>query len=196
MPLGDPKPRLELVPQDDVLLVARTRAGDRDAFRLLVERWQTMVFGLALRMTGNRGLAEDLAQETFLRAYQRIGEFEGASRFSTWLYAIARNLVLDDRKRKRVPLADGGELPDLASGDPTPEDTARETQARTRLEVRLLALPVSQREAFILRHVEGLEYDEIAARCGTTVNNAKVRVHRAREALERMMRGADDDGRT
>lgn len=175
----------------DLALVARVRRGDRAAFRLLVERWQTMVFGLHLRMTGSRSLAEELAQETFLRAYQRLGDFAGDSRFSTWLYSIARNLCLDHLKRKRPIEVD--EAVDPPSPAATPEESVRSSQAAAVMQAHLLALPEAQREAFVLRHVEGLEYEEIAERCRITVTNAKVRVHRARETLSQRMQG-DDDG--
>lgn len=173
----------------DEALVHRVRSGEAQAFRRLVERWQSMVFGLHLRMTGSRVHAEELAQETFLRVHQRMGDFEGTSRFSTWLYSIARNLCLDHLKRRRVAEVPEGE--EVEAPGLSPEDDAVVKEDVRRLQRMLLRLPVSQREAFVLRHIEGLEYEEIAERCSTTVNNAKVRVHRAREALAHDMEDED-----
>lgn len=175
----------------DVALVGKVQKGEVHAFRLLVERWQSMVFNLHLRMTGNRSHAEELAQETFIRAYQRIADFEGNARFSTWLYAVARNLCLDHLKRRRP--AEIQEEADAAAPGPSPEENVSSQEDMVRLQRLLLTLPEGPREAFVLRHVEGLDYEEIAERCSTTVNNVKVRVHRAREALARAMGVEDDD---
>lgn len=175
----------------DVALVGKVQKGETHAFRMLLERWQSLVFNLHLRMTGSRAHAEELSQETFIRAYQRIADFEGNARFSTWLYAIARNLCLDHLKRRRP--AEIQEEADVAASDPTPEETVSSQQDMIRLQRLLLTLPEGPREAFILRHVEGLEYEEIAERCSTTVNNVKVRVHRAREALARAMGEKEDE---
>lgn len=174
----------------DQALLRRVRRGEAPAFQMLVERWQTMVFSLHFRMTGSREHAEDLSQETFLRAYQKISDFEGSSRFSTWLYSIARNLCLDHLKRRRVP--EVHDETEHVSPEPSPERGVSLREDVSRLQRLLLELPEGPREAFVLRHVEGLEYEEIAERCSTTVNNVKVRVHRAREALARAM--GDDDG--
>lgn len=187
-----PSPRLAaLEGAHDAILVRRAREGDAGAFGALVQRWQGMVFGLAYRMTGRRDTAEELSQDVFLRAFQRLDDWEGSARFSTWLYVIARNLCLDDRKRRRPP--ESAESADAPSRQPSPEDDVAGAEDARTLQSLLLALPVTQREAFVLRHIEGLDYEEIAERCGTTVNNVKVRVHRARATLAKAFTGEDDD---
>lgn len=175
----------------DLRLVARVVEGDRHAFRFLVERWSPMVFSLTQRMTGDAGIAEELAQETFLRAFERLREFDGRSKFSTWLYAVGRNLCLDHLKRVR-PAEVAMDDADATDGAAGPEECATLAEVRRDLQARLAALPPLQREAFLLREVEGLEYEEIAARCETTVGNVKVRVHRAREALVKRMESHDE----
>src|SRR6266852_6944825 len=116
--------------QSDATAVAQVRAGDSDAFRVLVERHSHTVFRLAFRMTGNEQDAEDLVQETFLRAYRQLGKFDGRAGFSTWIYRIAANCSLDlirARKRRQVQqttVADdeGNEMTSSAAAtDPTPE---------------------------------------------------------------------------
>ena len=87
--------KISRMENSDAAAVARVRAGDPDAFRVLVERHSRSVFRLAFRMTGNEQDAEDLVQETFLRAYRQLGRFDGAAGFSTWLYRIAANCSLD-----------------------------------------------------------------------------------------------------
>lgn len=176
----------------DLVLIRRVRGGERAAFRLLVDRWQSMIYGLHVRMTGSPEQAEELAQETFLRAFERLHEFQGSSRFSTWLYSIARNLCLDHLKRPRL-VESRAEL-ERVSEAPGPEQAASDREIAARIESILLTIAEGPREAFILRHIEGLEYEEIAERCSTTVNNVKVRVHRAREALSRALQRDDGAG--
>src|SRR5690349_17583061 len=118
--------------QSDATAVAQVRAGDPDAFRVLVERHSHSVFRLAFRMTGNEQDAEDLVQETFLRVYRQIGRFDGRASFSTWIYRIAANCSLDlirSRKRRQeqqAPVdAEGQEIAmAVAVEGPTPERLA------------------------------------------------------------------------
>jgi RNA polymerase sigma-70 factor (ECF subfamily) len=111
----------------DLAIVARARLGDADAFRALVERHSRPLFRLAFRMTGNQQDAEDVVQESFLRAWRQLGRFDERASFGTWLYRIATNCSLDlMRGRKRRPAVSDEEDPVLAlpSGDPTPERVA------------------------------------------------------------------------
>src|SRR5262245_15390747 len=117
--------------QSDDAAVAQVRAGNTDAFRVLVERHSHSVFRLAYRMTGNQQDAEDLVQETFLRAYRQVARFDGRASFSTWLYRIAANCSLDlirVRKRRQEQQAqeeEGRELAaSVAAGDPAPDRLA------------------------------------------------------------------------
>lgn len=153
--------------------------------RLFIERHQGMVYSVALRMTGSPELAEEIAQETFVQALRRQDEFRGQARVSTWLYSIVRNRCIDELRKRPAPVVPLH--PGLPSGEPSAERQLGERREAARVQQLLLALPETQREAFVLRHVEGLEYEEIARRCETTVGNVKVRVHRARETLARKL---------
>src|SRR6202046_1088945 len=134
---------------DDAL--EQARRGNRDAFRVLVERHATAVFRLAYRMTGNETDAEDMVQETFLRAWREIRRFDGRASFGTWLHRICANRTVDflrARNRWQPALTSGGDNPDaehdpfrgLASDEPSPERAARSAEAGAMLEPALAAL--------------------------------------------------------
>src|SRR5215813_2003028 len=144
----------------DLAFVTKARAGDADAYRVLVERHSRALFRLAFRMTGNESDAEDVVQETFLRAYRQLGKFDERASFGTWLYRIATNCALDlVRSRKRrseqlAPQADGDhtEREDLVaalpSDDPTPERAAFSTEVRERVADAMNDLSATERTAF------------------------------------------------
>src|SRR5271169_1951667 len=139
--------------------VERARAGDSDAFRLLVEQHSRSLFRLAFRMTGNEQDAEDVVQESFLRAYRQLGKFDERASFGTWLYRIATNYSLDlvrSRKRRSANLAPSDpEMDDpilsLPSGDPNPERVALSSEVRERVAEAMKDLSATERTAFVLR---------------------------------------------
>jgi RNA polymerase sigma-70 factor (ECF subfamily) len=166
----------------DAALLARLRSGDGRAFEELVTAYQHRVFGVALRMLGRRAEAEEVAQETFLRAHRALGEFRGEARLGTWLYAIASRLCLnrlasaprqrersDEEALRRRP-ADGA--------DAAAALERRELQAA--LHAAIAALPDERRIVVILRDLEGLAYEEIAEVLGLPLNTVRSRLHRAR----------------
>lgn len=180
----------------DAAQVERARAGDSDAFRCLVERHSRDVFRVAYRMAGNEQDAEDLVQETFLRAYRQIGRFDSRARFGTWLYRIAMNCSLDllrARRRRReadAPLqgeAGGTVLDALPSGDPSPERLAFNRQLERRLQAALSTLSPAERIAFTMRHFEGVGIDEISRALGTPGGAARHSVFRAAQKLRRAL---------
>ena len=165
--------------------MARLRAGDPRAFEELVTTYQHRVFGVAFRMLGSRAEAEEIAQETFLRAYRTLPEFRAEARLHTWLYAIASRLCLNrlasaDRRLAR----DAGEA--LAQA-PSPEPDAAVALERAEREeaVRdaIAALPDDRRIVVILRDLEGLSYEEIAAVLALEPGTVRSRLHRARMDL-------------
>src|SRR5437899_8283571 len=175
--------------------VARARAGDADAFRVLVERHGRALFGLAFRMTGNEQDAEDVVQESLLRAYRQLGKFDERSSFGTWLYRIAVNCSLDVvRARKRrselSPPADE-ELDDpveaLPAPDPAPDRIAMSGQARGRIAAAMSLLSVWERTAFVLRHFEGMCIDEVSRVLGCQPAAARHSVFRAVQKLRRAL---------
>ena len=180
----------------DLAAVERTRAGDTAAFRVLVERYGRSVFRLAFRMTGNEFDAEDVVQETFLRAFKQLDSYESRSSFSTWLYRIAANYSLDlIRSRKRHASRRVTESPDeedildsVKTTDPGQDRIYYSAQVRERLDAALQLLSEQERTAFLLRHFEGQSIEQIGAVLdlgGSATKNSIFRaVRKIREALE------------
>lgn len=174
----------------DADLVASVRAGDTEAFRLLVRRHQERLFRYGVRMTGEYDRAMDLVQGTLIRAHERLGQCRDPSRFGSWVLAILVNECRQDARRRRpeVPLDDPS-FEALQSAD-TPVRTTERRELRSLIARALGQLVPDQREAFLLRHVEGLSYDEMAPVTGASVAALKQRVHRAREALGALLEEA------
>lgn len=176
----------------DAAVVARVRAGDGDAFRVLVERHARTVFRLACRMVGNQQDADDVVQETFLRAYRQIGRFESRANFGTWLYRIAVNCSVDLlRQRPRhiaEPPPDDGEDP---AGDcedrPSPERLAYGAEVQAKVGAALNGLSDSERAAFLLRHFEGRSIEEIGQVLGLRTSATKHTVFRAVKKMRRAL---------
>jgi RNA polymerase sigma-70 factor (ECF subfamily) len=178
----------------ELAAIERVRAGDTDAFRLLVERHSRAVFRLAYRMTGNEQDAEDMVQETFLRAYRQIGSFDSRAQFNTWLYRIATNCSLDllrSRARRREmqePEAGDGAPPvEFAADSPSPERLAFSGQVRMRVKAALAQLSPVEQAAFILRHFEGVSIGEISKALGRPNAATRQSVFRAADKLRRAL---------
>lgn len=169
--------------------IEQVRAGDPEAFRVLVELHSRAIFRLAYRMTGNEQDAEDTVQETFLRAYRRIHRFDSRSKFSTWLYAIAVNCTLDFLRARRRRPEGRAELPHevAASGEPDPERLAFSGQVQDQLSAALAGLSPAERTAFLLRHFEGLPMAEISRALGCPDGAARHSVFRAVQKLRRAL---------
>ncbi len=182
---------------DDAADVERARAGDREAFRALVERHSHNLFRLAFRLTGSESDAEDVVQEAFLKAYRNLEGFESRANFSTWLYRIASNCAYDQlrsrARRPEDPLEADAEQSSLAASGPSPDRLALSAEVRRRAERALARLTPAERTAFVLRHHEGLSIAEIGAALGLETSAAKHSVFRAvkkmREALQPLAEG-------
>jgi RNA polymerase sigma-70 factor (ECF subfamily) len=182
----------------DEAAAAETRKGDRNAFRVLVDRHSRAVFRLAYRMTGNEQDAEDVVQETFLRAYKQIRQFDGRSSFSTWLYRICSNCSLDlirarkTREKQREPLGEKvtSWIDTIAAREPDPERLTHSGQITRLLKPALEQLSEMERVAFTLRHFEGCDVEEIARTLGVQQNAAKHSVFRAVQKLRRALEPA------
>lgn len=172
----------------DELAISKARRGDRDAFQFLVERHSPAVFRLACRMTGNAIDAEDMVQETFLKAWKQMGRFDGRAAFGTWVHRICANCALDHiRARKGKAEAAGDAMPHLAHGGPSPERLAQSSEITGILLPALDALTEMERAAFILRHYEGLPILEISRTLGVEIGAAKHSVFRAVRKLRRSL---------
>jgi len=185
----------------DAMAVERTLAGDREAYRALVERYSAYVYRLAYRMTGNSHDAEEVVQEAFLRAYQKLKQFAGNSNFGTWVYRIAANYAIDRIRQRNVEEArqvapsrtreDGAEIDPVALvRDPSasPERLASSAQLAERMKQALDELTPAERTAIVMRHWEGCAIEEIAVVLKSNSNATKNTVFRAvaklRKALE------------
>jgi RNA polymerase sigma-70 factor (ECF subfamily) len=167
-------------------VIARVIAGDRNAFGVLVARYSDALYRHALGMTGSPDVAEDILQASFIKAYNHLGEVRG--RFDAWLFRIVANGCKDWLKNiRRTHLS--YEEDDQPSSFATPDEDLDRTELRSDLDRALAALAPSLREAFIMKHVEGRSYEEMADLLGTTVGALKMRVHRAREALQALLEG-------
>jgi len=179
----------------DTVAVAQAQAGDSGAFRVLVERHSRNLFRLAFRMTGQQEDAEDVVQETFLRAYKQLAKFDGRASFGTWLYRIAANCSLDlIRARKRrneqqeaAPEDARDETQSLPDAAPAPDRLALSSEVGRQVAAVLDGLSEMERTAFVLRHYEGMCIDEIGRALGVQPNAAKHSIFRAVQKLRRAL---------
>jgi RNA polymerase sigma-70 factor (ECF subfamily) len=176
----------QVVDQDDSdqRVIQRVLAGDRDEVTVLITRYSDPLYRHALCMTGSPDVAEDILQLSFIKAYQHLAEVRG--RFDAWVFRIVANGCKDWLKNIRRSHLSYDE-DDQPSGYATPEEELDRTELRSDLDVALSSLPASLREAFVMKHVEGRSYEEMADLLGTTVGALKMRVHRAREALQALL---------
>jgi len=178
---------------DDAQVVDRLRRGDPRAFEELVIAHQHRVFGVAFRMLGRRAEAEELAQEVFLRVHRAIADFRGDAKLSTWLYAIASRLCLNRLASSERRLAREGEetLARIPSSHASPADELERSERDAALHRAIAELSDERRMVVVLRDLEGLSYEEIAAALGLELGTVRSRLHRARldlkEKLERFL---------
>lgn len=169
---------------DDGLLLRRAQAGDRDAFEHVVVRHQRRVYAVALRIVRRHEVADDVAQEAFVRAWQSLGSFDPGRPFGPWIARIARNLALNTLRgpASRVePLPEGPAEPVDAA--PGPESDVMSREVREAVSAALAGLPADQREVFLLRASGELSYEEIGAELGLAPGTVMSRLFRAREKL-------------
>jgi RNA polymerase sigma-70 factor (ECF subfamily) len=173
-------------PQADAEAVARVRAGEAEAFRPLMEKHGRAVFRLAFRMTGNPHDAEDVVQETFLRAYRKLDEFEARAQFGSWLHRIAANCAYDllrarARRQARFDSIDAAEegAQEFAGSDPAPDRLVAGGEIRERVQTAMARLSNLERSAFTLRHLEGMSIAEIARALDLEGESAKQSIFRA-----------------
>jgi RNA polymerase sigma-70 factor (ECF subfamily) len=180
-PAADLAGKLPVVPDPDDELLARARAGDADAIEILLTRYEPQIYRFALRMCGDEADARDTLQETMIAALRGLPDFRGDARLSTWLYQIARSFCIKQRRSVR-----GGE--ELSPATAAPAHTEPDARVHAReiglaLAAALHALPPANREAVVLRDVEGLSAEEAAEVAGVEVRALKSRLHRGRVEL-------------
>ncbi len=185
---------------EDSLAVALAKSGDGDAYRTLVERYSRSVFRLAYRMTGNEQDAEDVVQETFLRAFRHLHRWDARSTFGTWIYRIASNYSLDllrARKRQGNAVLAAGEtdtMQTLPAVDAGPDRLLLSSEVQRQVAATLDTCSEMERTAFVLRHFEGQSIEEIGLVLGVSANSTKQSifraVHKLRRALEPLVNNA------
>jgi len=167
----------------DAQVVRDVLSGDQDAFRLLVRRYGGVLYNHAVRMVGSQDEAADLVQRALVSGYRKLSSCRDPERVGAWLFRILSNLTKDflrSPRRGDLPLDKLPEVPEPAGG---PFDSAHRQEVRNRLQAALGQLTPEQREAFVLKHVEGRSYEEMATFLDVSPASLKMRVHRAREAL-------------
>jgi RNA polymerase sigma-70 factor (ECF subfamily) len=173
-------------------LVRRCLKQDQEAFRILLARYQRPVYAIVRRMVQNDEEARDLAQEAFIRAFKNLKQFDQSRKFSSWLFRIANNLCIDHYRRRKldtVPLVrqyDGDEETqwDLPDESPDPAETFSDRERSRRLLAAVESLPPTYRIVIVLRHQQGLAYDEIAEATELPLGTVKARIHRAHKLLK------------
>lgn len=178
-------------------LVTRARGGDRHAYRQLVERYQRRVFAIAFEIVRNREDAEDIVQESFVKAFLSLRDFRGQASFYTWLYRIAYNMAIDFRRkiarrggavRERTPGAENGQaesaLEAVGGASASPHEVLHRKEQARRIQEVLDGISEEHRAVIILREIEGMNYDEIARTVGISKGTVMSRLHYARKKLQ------------
>ncbi len=182
----------------DTALVEMSLADDQQAFSVLVERYKDAVQNLAYRMLSNVTEAEDVTQETFVRAYTQLATYKPIHKFSTWLLSIGSHLAIDQLRRRRflaLPLEDVPFLEWIVDAGTGPEQSALQGEQHDEIQAYLQRLPGKYRVVILLRYWYDLSYEEIARMLELTPALVKARLHRARELLARyMQQNARNDG--
>lgn len=192
------------VENGDLSLVRRVQAGERAAYDLLVLKYQHKVVKLVMRYVRNPADAEDVAQEAFIKAYRALPQFRGDSAFYTWLYRIAINTAknaLVSRERNLVAYEidahsheEGADMSGRLKDPDTPEGLALSEEIRDIVHAAIGALPEDLRTAIVLRELEGLSYEEIAAAMDCPIGTVRSRIFRAREAIDKKLSGVFEGG--
>jgi len=176
----------------DEELVALATSGDADSFNLLVQRWERPIYALAYRVIGRQEEAQDVCQETFLRAYRSLPGFKGEAKFSSWVYRIALNLCRDwMRKQKRTPVMqapEGVDIQDMAA-ERGPVESIEDLVSRKQLSAvvgeAMKRLPEEQRTAIVLKEYHGMTFQEIADLQGCPLSTVKTRLYQGLTVLRR-----------
>ena len=191
--------RAKLKDLTDEQLMLRVQEGHTASFDLLVERYKDRLFNYLLRLVGNRDEAEEIAQEAFVKAYIHAGKYKTIAKFSTWLYTIATNLVRNRmRSRSRAPQifslwskrgSDGDEEKPIDIVDPnrTPEDKINDVELGEIINRAIEQIPEKYRTSFVLREINQLSYEEIAAVTGLKLGTVRSRINRARNCFRQII---------
>jgi RNA polymerase sigma-70 factor (ECF subfamily) len=179
----------------DIELVEGARAGDRESYRLLVERYQTLVYTIALRMVRDRTEAEDIAQEVFLKVYRSLDQFREEASFKTWICRIATNRCIDWKRKHRTreetthQVEEADRLVDELHERPEQALLRRETQGEVRRAIE--KMPEKYRTILLLYHFQGMSYKDIAEQENISARTVETRLYRAKNMLRSALKGGD-----
>jgi len=181
----------------DLELVKRVQSGDKQAFGLLMERYQSRILHVLTPFLKNRADAEDVAQDTFIRAYRALANFKGDSAFYTWLYRIAINTAKNYLAAKKVRPPSGdidmGDVGESAfdvklRDDESPEHLLHRDEIESAVYRAMAELPDEQRTALMLREIDGMSYEDIAITTESPIGTVRSRIFRARDAVEKVIK--------
>ncbi len=184
-------------PQDEAALVAEAIEGSELAFRTLVERYQRPVFSLVLRMVRDHGIAEDVTQEVFVKAWMALSRYDPRRRFASWLFKIASNAAIDQLRRKKLPTTpietsdtDQSSILDRIEDErsESPDTLVKRRELSSALEAAVAALRPEYRLVVLLRFREELPYKDIAEATGMPLGTVKTNLRRARREIEERLR--------
>jgi RNA polymerase sigma-70 factor (ECF subfamily) len=184
-----------MTPTEENQIVERVLQGEREAFAAMVDAYKEAIFNLAFRMTASYQDADDLSQETFIRAYRNLRQFDPRKRFFTWLYTIGLNLIRNHLKKHRREREMSRENAARSSSEAEidqgaqPERDMMQAQEMSRLETCLQKLPANLREAVVLRFYQNLSFEEITTISDASLSTVKMRVYRSLDQLKQMMEG-------
>lgn len=182
--------------EEDLALIKRAKQGDESAYRVLLKKYERSVFTICLRMVRNREEAEDLAQDAFVKVFSMLERYNPTYAFSSWLFKITSNLCIDSLRKRRIegvsmdePVqSDSGEyVRQYESEEDDPETVAIKRERAGHLMEAIDRLPTHYKLMVLLRHQEGLSYEEIASTVGVPLGTVKARIHRARQMLRKLL---------
>ena len=187
--------------RSDAALAVKVQKGDRDAFGVLVERFQTRIYSFGYQFFRDRDIATEMAQETFLRAYRYIKKYDPKRKFSTWIYSIAKNICIDEKRKmdrsRTVPIEDVSPSSFQSSHQgqhlKDPSQISLQLEDRMLLESAIAQLPDKYRAAIILCYFQELPYQEIGDILGLSLNLVKVRIFRAKKQLLEILKEKQGD---
>jgi len=171
----------------DALNIERTLNGDDEAFRSLVEKYQDLVFTVVLRIVRNRNDAEEVAQDSFVKAYQKLSTFKGGSKFSTWLYSIAYNTAISRTRKKRIEtqeIEDLGDTLEIATSNQEQLNSLSHDEQKKYLGKALSNMPEQDASVLSLYYLEEQSVEEVSEITGLSRSNVKVKLHRSRQRLQ------------
>jgi RNA polymerase sigma-70 factor (ECF subfamily) len=177
---------------DDIDLIKRIEDGSRPAFEELVRKYQDKIYNLCCYTLHDPDTAQDAAQEVFLKAYGRLKDFRGECAFYSWLYRIAVNTCLDEKRKSHEvtdPMETTPAVEDIPSSGPSAERLYQSKETGRAIQAALQKLPEALRAAIVLKEMEGLSYEEIGDTLAISVGTVKSRISRAREELRRLLGG-------